>query len=122
MRIYLAGPMRGHKWYNFPMFMFHAARLRAYGYDVVNPAELDLAQGIDPYTMPEDFNWESAPPGQFIDDILERDKKAELTCEGIAVFGDWLMSSGAYGEVLCARENGLGISGVEYWIELAKEA
>lgn len=38
-RIYLAGPMTGLPDFNYPAFHAEAARLRALGYDVANPAE-----------------------------------------------------------------------------------
>jgi hypothetical protein len=39
MRIYLAGPMRGHPEYNFPAFHAAAKVLRERGHTVFNPAE-----------------------------------------------------------------------------------
>ena len=47
MRIYVAGPMTGHPQLNFPAFHTEAARLRALGYEVVNPAELNADPGAD---------------------------------------------------------------------------
>lgn len=41
MKIYLAGPMTGIKDLNFPRFHGEAARLRALGHQVINPAELN---------------------------------------------------------------------------------
>lgn len=38
-RIYLSGPMTGLPDYNYPAFNAEAARLRALGYTVENPAE-----------------------------------------------------------------------------------
>ncbi len=40
-KVYLAGPMRGCPQFNFPAFYDAAARLRAQGYYVFNPAERD---------------------------------------------------------------------------------
>lgn len=40
-RIYLSGPMTGLPERNFPAFVAEAARLRALGYEVVNPTEIN---------------------------------------------------------------------------------
>lgn len=44
MKIYLAGPMRGYKDFNFPAFFAAAAKLRAEGHIVFNPAERDTTE------------------------------------------------------------------------------
>lgn len=41
LKVYLAGPMRGYPEFNFPAFRAAAAKLRAEGYEVFNPAEKD---------------------------------------------------------------------------------
>lgn len=41
IKVYLAGPMRGYPEFNFPAFYAAAAKLRAEGYTVFNPAEKD---------------------------------------------------------------------------------
>lgn len=40
-RVYLSGPMTGLPELNFPAFRVEAARLRALGFEVVNPADLN---------------------------------------------------------------------------------
>jgi|SRR5690606_8900214 hypothetical protein len=48
-KVYLAGPMSGYPEFNFPAFHAAAAKLRADGYFVFNPAERDIERhnGID---------------------------------------------------------------------------
>ena len=43
-RIYLSGPMSGLPELNFPAFHAEAARLRALGFEVVNPADFPLSR------------------------------------------------------------------------------
>lgn len=70
MKVYLAGPMRGHKLHNFPAFMRAAMDLRSRGFYVFNPADCDIAEGFDPskaidhpdnaeaFDLAEAFEWD----------------------------------------------------------------
>lgn len=99
---YLAGPMRGHKFHNFPAFAAAAMLLRAQGYEIVSPAERDLSQGFDPARTPEeqDFNIEGA---------LAEDFELILKSQGIITLPGWAMSEGARAERLIAQMVGLTI-------------
>lgn len=44
MHVYLAGPMRGYKDFNFPAFFEAAEKLRKEGHSVFNPAERDTKE------------------------------------------------------------------------------
>lgn len=78
-RLYLSGPMTGIPELNFPAFNAAAARLRASGYEVTNPAEMDAAD-------PAPLTWEQ---------YLRRDIRALLDCEAIALLPGWEKSRGA---------------------------
>ncbi|MGI4815862.1 MAG: DUF4406 domain-containing protein [Janthinobacterium lividum] len=76
-RLYVAGPMSGYQDLNFPAFHCQTARLRALGYDVVNPAE------INPNFCAK---W---------NDCMRADIQGLMTCAGIAMLPGWTRSKGA---------------------------
>ena len=86
MKLYIAGPMTGYDRFNFPAFHAAAAQLRAVGYEVVSPAEMDEAEGFDPTT------------GQGLrpfSDYMARDLAAIDGCDGVALLDGWETSAGA---------------------------
>lgn len=89
MKIYLAGPMTGIQDHNFPVFHAEAKRLRALGYEVVNPAELVTDQ-----TKP----WV---------DCMRIDIPQLLKCDTVAVLPGWTASKGARLEHRIALELGM---------------
>lgn len=84
-RIYIAGPMTGLPDYNFPAFNEVAARLRAAGHRVENPAE------------------NGAPEGERYVDYLRRALAQLLLCEEVRVLPGWQRSRGASLEVRIAQ-------------------
>ncbi|MCO6057353.1 DUF4406 domain-containing protein [Pseudomonas sp. MOB-449] len=74
-RIYLAGPMTGLPDFNYPAFHSEAARLRALGYLVENPAENPAQDG-----------WE---------DYMKQAIPQLLTCDLMALLPGWHESKGA---------------------------
>lgn len=99
MRLYCAGPMTGHRDYNFPAFAEATARLRALGHEVISPAEHDVEEGWVVVTYDEfggilqakdreasEFDWHKA---------LDWDLKAIDTCDGIYLLPGWTKSRGA---------------------------
>lgn len=90
-RIYVAGPMTGLPDLNFPAFNAEAARLRAEGWEVLNPAEIN-----PDHTM--------AWP-----DCMRRDLAALVTCDAIWMLSGHHSSRGATLELHVARELGLEI-------------
>lgn len=89
MRIYVAGPMTGIPDLNFPLFHATAARLRAEGYDVVNPAEINA----DPSA-----GWLTC---------MRADIRELVTCDAIFLLPGWENSRGASLEAHIARKLGL---------------
>lgn len=96
LRLYLAGPMTGLPDFNRPAFHAAAAALRAAGYEVVNPAELDESE---PITDPDG-------PGAW-ERYMRRDIPHLCKCDAVALLPGWTESQGAQLESLIAH--GLGM-------------
>lgn len=77
MKIYVAGAMSGLPELNFPAFHAEAAKLRAAGHEVVNPAEVNPDQ-----SMP----WAQC---------MRRDIAELVTCDAIRLLPGWKASKGA---------------------------
>ena len=92
-RIYLSGPMTGHPEFNYPAFHAEAARIRALGHDVVNPAEISAEAG-------EGATWT---------DYLRADLREMLTCDTVALMPGWHNSRGAHLEVQVAHRLNMAI-------------
>lgn len=91
-RVYLSGPMTGLKDLNFPAFHSQAAALRARGFDVVNPAELN------------------PDPSATWADCMRADIAALVTCQEIHLLPGWERSRGARLELHIACELGMKVS------------
>jgi hypothetical protein len=99
-RVYVAGPMSGLPGWNFPAFHAAAARLRAQGFDVVNPAELDEQDDAPLGSKPWAF-------------YLRRDIPELLACDAIALLPGWENSKGARLELHIATELGFEVVTLE---------
>jgi len=98
MSVYLAGPMRGIPYYNFPAFDKAAEKLVSEGYAVVNPADMDRRNGFDAMKLPHDYDWNTIPEGFGFDDCVTRDIAAVRSCEAIYMLDGWQLSKGAQAE------------------------
>lgn len=76
MKFYLAGPMTGIPDLNFPRFHEEAARLRALGHQIINPAELN----------PTSSDWL---------ECMRIDIRELVMCDGVAMLAGWRKSRGA---------------------------
>lgn len=94
-RIYLSGPMTGLPFLNFPAFHAAAARLRAQGYTVVNPAEINPDA-----TLP----WA---------ECMRADIKALCDCHTLALLPGWENSQGAHLELHIAHRIGIRVTTLE---------
>jgi len=101
MKLYIAGPMTGYAELNFPAFRAEAARLRALGFEIVNPAEIN----VDP-----DAGWL---------ECMRADVKQLVDCDGIALLPGWQQSRGACIEHALARDLGLRVFHASHPIGLA---
>jgi len=101
MKVYLAGPMSGLPDFNFPAFMDYAAKLKAAGHEVFNPAQNDLDTWGDLETVRAKANYR---------DCLRMDLNWILDhAEAIALMPGWHTSRGvkierALAEVLDLKE------------------
>lgn len=86
MKIYIAGPMSNLPDLNYPTFNAMAARLRAEGHEVVNPAE-----------NPE-------PPCGSWAGYMRMSVTQVATCEAVALLPGWEQSKGARLEHHIAKE------------------
>ena len=111
MKTYLAGPMSGIPFFNYPAFHAAAADLRAQGHLVFNPAEHDAEMMGKDISNPEgDAAKAEAEHGFSRRDAL----KADLTwicehAEAIALLPGWSNSSGARAEYALALALGLTV-------------
>jgi nucleoside 2-deoxyribosyltransferase len=104
MRLYIAGPMRGLKEFNFPAFDATAARLRAKGHEVVSPAEMDREAYGDMEKIIE-----IAKKPDATKEFMSRDLAAMLGCDGILMLPGWGRSEGACIEALVAAMCGMPV-------------
>ncbi len=98
-KAYISGPMRGLPEFNYPAFHRAAERLRAAGYEVISPAEMDQEDHLCEGNVPE-------KPGTpaCIRLYANRDTQAILSMKAedgdvIALLPGWRFSEGAVAEV-----------------------
>ena len=99
-RLYLAGPMSGIAQLNFPKFHAEAARLRALGFEVINPAELINED-------PDMVFASAAAQAEHWRECMRVDITQLLLCDGVALLDGWTCSKGARLEQHVALELGM---------------
>ena len=92
-KIYIAGPMTGFSNNNWDAFFSKETQLLAAGWDVVNPARLDMNAGLKPENQGE---WE-------YQDCARRDIQVLATCDAIYMLAGFQFSKGACWERALAK-------------------
>ena len=103
--LYLAGPMRGIAWFNYPMFDRVAKELREAGNEVISPADEDRRHdGFDPYANPSHANPDACTFPKTMDfaKTVRRCLDAVLRCDEIVLLPGWENSNGAVAELTLA--------------------
>lgn len=114
--LYVAGPMRGIRHYNFEAFLEAAEQLRAAGYEVICPAERDIENGFDPIERDLTGNEDLTAEGFDLREALAWDlTQIAERCEGIAVLPGWENSRGAKAEVALGDALGIPVWFVDIW-------
>lgn len=98
MRIYVAGPMSGRPKLNYPAFFQAEDKLAAEGWEVVNPARLDLEAGVDPDRELGEYDYT---------ECALRDVEALIECDAIYLMDGWQHSRGASWERALAKHHGI---------------
>ena len=91
MKIYISGPMTGKPDWNMPYFNKTAEVLRALGYMVVNPAEINQDTAL---------TWK---------ECLREDLRELLECDAIVMLDGWEDSNGAHLEMYIAHRVGIKV-------------
>ncbi|MEM1225951.1 MAG: DUF6378 domain-containing protein [Planctomycetota bacterium] len=108
--VYIAGPMRGKPFFNFPAFDEAKAKLESEGFRVVSPADLDRQAGFDPELLGSYYDWHDLNKCGFsLMDAIERDVEALKKCSGIFMLSGWEASKGAKAEKALAEWMGLSV-------------
>ena len=97
--IYVAGGMRGYKDFNFPAFDAARDMLLQQGWNVISPADLDRARGIEGIGMRGDEPFTTEQVEQFV----REDVEAVIKADAIYLLKGWENSKGARSEKAVAE-------------------
>lgn len=93
LTVYVAGPMTGYPEFNYPAFADACAKLRAAGFDVISPHEINPPDGVEhPWSY-----------------YMRRDIRGLLDAHAVVVLPGWEDSKGARLETDIATALGVGI-------------
>ena len=111
VKIYLAGPMRGIKDFNFPAFHAETATLRACGHDVFNAAEYEESMFGQGFANSETGDLKDIQhlEWNFRDAFFKDCEYITKHADAVVVLPGWDLSKGAQAEVAIARTLGLPV-------------
>lgn len=113
MKIYIAGPMRGIPYFNFPAFNAAARRLRAAGHEVFNPAERDNERHGTDISAGNSTGCEDAAASEHGFDLrVALSEDLAWICanaDAVALLPGWEKSKGANAELAAAKALNLAI-------------
>lgn len=107
--VYLAGPMRGLPFFNFPAFREASAWLREQGMTVYDPAAKDIEDGWDPVAMRLTGNEDMDEYNFDLKAALTWDTEHVLKADALVVLHGFRDSKGAIAEVALAAAAGIPI-------------
>jgi hypothetical protein len=90
--------MRHVKWFNFPAFDAARDKLKAEGWEVISPADMDRETGFDATKLPEDYDWGRIPDNFDLKACIDRDVAAVLKADAIYLLDGWETSMGTRAE------------------------
>lgn len=112
---YISGPMRGIDLCNFPAFDASRDRARKLGWNIISPADIDRAHGLDAIEDPEGVNrFVAAWTDDDLRAVVRRDMDALMSLrkgrgDAIIMLPGWEKSTGALAEFMIARWLGLRV-------------
>ena len=116
MKIYLSGPMRGLKDFNFPAFDDGQSFLESLGHKVFSPAQQDRLRGFN--LMGRTGHEDVSEFGMNIRETLAMDTEfIALEADAVALLPGWERSNGALAEMYLARAVGIPVGLLEYFDE-----
>lgn len=106
--VYIAGPMTGYPAYNWPAFEAAARMMRARGWEVINPTEIDEKLGHVVVTRNEFGDVVSTHTTALFDYeiILAEDMRQCRACDAIFLLPGWNHSPGALRELAAYLSTG----------------
>lgn len=96
--VYIAGPMTGYPEFNFPLFNTVAAKLRADGWTVYNPAEKESEKGLDKEARVTGDARKAIENGFDFREVYLWDIEKVINSDAIYMLPGWESSPGAVGE------------------------